>query len=76
MKAIALVLAAWMTAACTSETELGPCIGAFDDPTPGLVYKVSVWNLFLAGFFVETIVVPAIVVAKEVRCPVARVVQQ
>lgn len=26
---------------CTSRTEFGPCIGAFDEKSPGLIYKVS-----------------------------------
>lgn len=74
MKAVALVLAAWMTAACTSETQFGPCIGAFDDRAPGLRYEVSTKNVVLACIFFETVFVPVIVAAKEVRCPVSRVV--
>ena len=56
-------------AGCTSETQFGPCIGAFDDKNPELTYKPSVWNVFLAILFSETIIVPVIVVIDETLCP-------
>ena len=54
---------------CTGHTEYGECIGAFDDNDPHLVYAASGWNIFLAIVFSETILVPAIVVISEVKCP-------
>lgn len=59
-------------AACTTETEYGQCIGAFDDKDPKLVYKVSTWNVFLGVFFFEVIVPPIIVIANSTFCPVGR----
>lgn len=57
---------------CTTKTEFGDCIGAFDDGQPGVKYKLSVWNTVLAVVFSETIVVPVLVVANEARCPVGK----
>lgn len=67
---IALLTLAALLSGCTSKTEFGECIGAFDDKKPGLEYKLSVWNTVLAVIFVETIVVPVVVVANQARCPV------
>lgn len=67
-RVIALLALAALMSGCTSKNEFGECIGAFDDKKPGLEYKLSVWNTFLAVVFVETIVVPIVVVADEVRC--------
>jgi hypothetical protein len=69
-RVIALLALAALMSGCTSKNEFGECIGTFDDKKPGLEYKLSVWNTFLAVVFVETIVVPIVVVADEVRCPV------
>lgn len=71
MKTVALLLALCLTA-CASETDYGRCIGAFDEPEPGLVYEVSVRNVVLACVFFQTLFAPIIVVAKEVRCPVGK----
>lgn len=70
-KAITAALLLALLAGCTTRTEHGECIGAFDDKKPGVEYKLSGWNLFLAIVFSETIVVPVVVVADEFRCPVA-----
>ena len=56
-------------AGCTSETQFGPCIGAFDDKNPALTYKLSIWNTFLGILFSETIIVPVVVIANETHCP-------
>ena len=55
---------------CTTSNDLGECIGVSDNPKPGLVYKVSYWNLFLAFIFSETIIVPLVVVFDSIKCPV------
>jgi hypothetical protein len=57
---------------CTSSTHLGQCIGVTQEPTPGLIYKASYWNLFLAFIFSETIVVPLVVVFDAIKCPVEK----
>lgn len=57
---------------CTTSTEYGPCIGAFDDRNPKLEYKVSILNTFLAILFIETIIVPIWVIVDETLCPVGK----
>lgn len=63
------LLAVALMVGCTSKNEYGDCIGAFDDKKPGVEYKLSIWNTFLAVVFVETVVVPIVVVANKTRCP-------
>ena len=71
MKKILLIaLATIFLAGCTSRTEYGQCIGLGDDENPALRYKVSIWNTFLGIVFVETVIVPIIVVVDELECPV------
>jgi hypothetical protein len=73
MKKILLIaLAAVLLAGCTSRTEYGQCVGLSDDKDPALHYKVSIWNAFLSVVFVETIIVPIIVVVDEIECPVGK----
>lgn len=55
---------------CTTSNDLGECIGVTDTPKPGLVYKVSYWNLFMAFIFSETIIVPLVVIFDSIKCPV------
>jgi hypothetical protein len=55
--------------ACTGSTEHGPCIGFDDDEAPGQVYKISIWNGFLAAFFSETLVVPVVWAFGYAKCP-------
>ena len=59
-------------AACTEKTEFGECVGVMEQEQPGLIYKPSGWNIFVAFIFSETIVVPAIVIMDDLTCPVAR----
>lgn len=76
MKAIlALVLAAMLTA-CTTRTDYGDCIGAFDAKDPAYHYDLSVWNMVLAVVFFETIVVPIVVINDYTHCPVGKKDQQ
>jgi hypothetical protein len=63
---------AGIATACTSSTAFGPCVGISDDRDPSLTYKVSAGNIFLAIVFSETIIVPVVVIADEVACPVGR----
>jgi len=69
-KFIVILLAAIMLSGCTSTTQFGQCIGIADDKNPELVYKLSVWNTFLAIVFSETIIVPIVVLVDETFCPV------
>lgn len=55
---------------CTSRTDFGPCVGAFDARDPAFEYKLSIWNTVLAVVFVEMILPPIFVIADETVCPV------
>lgn len=73
MKKILLIaLATIFLAGCTSRTEYGQCIGLGDDKNPALHYKVSIWNAVLSIVFVETVIVPIIVVVDELECPIGK----
>lgn len=67
-----LICLALLLTACTSETDLGQCVGVMDDKDPTLQYKVSIWNAIVATFFVETFIVPVIYVTSYIQCPVAK----
>jgi hypothetical protein len=69
-KTIVAALMLALLAGCTTKTQYGECIGAFEDKKPGVEYKLSALNLALAIVFSETIVVPIVVIADETRCPV------
>jgi len=70
MKKVLLALVAVaMLAGCTQRTEHGACIGVTEDKDPALTYKVSAWNVFLGIIFVETIIVPLVVVFDNIQCP-------
>jgi len=70
VKRIALILT--LAAGCTSQTDFGPCIGAFDEKDPALTYKVSGWNIGMGLLFSEFIIPPVVVVVDETFCPVGR----
>jgi len=57
---------------CTSATQFGPCVGAFDEKKPDLEYKVSGWNLAMALIFFELVAPPIQVVVDETFCPVGK----
>jgi uncharacterized protein YceK len=69
-KILAALMIAALLAGCTSSNEYGECIGAFDDKKAGVEYKLSIWNTAMAVIFVETVVVPVVVIANQARCPV------
>lgn len=71
--AAAIVALTLTTSACTEQTSEGKCIGAFDDGDPTLLYKGSGWNIAMGIIFVETIVVPVVVVMDDIKCPYARI---
>lgn len=71
-----IALAGALLAGCTTKTEHGPCVGLSDEKNPKLTYKVDVWNAFLGIIFVETIIVPLIVVVDEIYCPVSKKVEK
>ena len=71
-KLLPIILAVAVLAGCTTRTEFGPCVGAGEDKNSALTYKLDVWNTFLGILFIETIVVPIVVVANELYCPVGK----
>lgn len=72
---IILVLTIFL-AGCTSERTLKDgktyqCVGIDKaESVPEVVYKISKWNAFLGVIFIETIVVPLVVLADDFYCPV------
>lgn len=66
---MAALLAA-MAVGCTSSTQFGECVGAFDVKRPELVYKASTRNVVLSILFFGTVFTPALVVLNETYCPV------
>ena len=69
-KLVTALLAASLLAGCTSSTQYGRCIGVNDNENPKLEYDVSAWNAFLGVIFVETIIVPLVVIFDKAKCPV------
>lgn len=69
-KTALLLIAALLLTGCTARTEYGDCIGVADEQDPALVYKLDIWNIVVGILFVETIVVPAVVLANQTFCPV------
>jgi len=65
-----LLISLLLLAGCTSKTEYGPCIGAFDDRNPKLEYKMSFNNLVVGALFFELILPPISVVVNETFCPI------
>lgn len=60
---------------CDSERRINgkvvQCSGVLRDKTPGYKYDVATKNIVYAVVFGQTLIVPALVVAKELQCPVA-----
>lgn len=71
-KLLLIILVTAALAGCTTTTNFGKCVGVNDEKNPSLVYKIDVWNAFLGILFVETIIVPLIVVVDELYCPVGK----
>jgi hypothetical protein len=59
-----------MSTGCTTHTQYGPCVGAFDEKDPKLSYKLAGWNIFVALAFSWAFIAPIVVVANETFCPV------
>lgn len=72
MKRLLAITAILLLSACTSATEFGPCVGAFDEKNPKLEYKVSAWNIFVGVLFFQLIAPPIFVIVDETFCPVGR----
>jgi hypothetical protein len=66
------VLMAALVSGCTSKTDFGQCVGAFDDKNPALTYKLDVGNAVVGVLFSGLILPPVLVIADETFCPVGR----
>jgi hypothetical protein len=53
-----------------SDGKVENCIGAFTDKPANVKYELSLRNAIVGVIFVETIIVPVVVVYKETLCPV------
>lgn len=71
-KLLVLIVAAVLLGGCTTRTEYGECIGLGESGQKDLHYKLSAWNLAMGVIFVETLVVPVVVAANELSCPVGK----
>ena len=71
-KFIALGFLLLILTGCTESTEYGECIGLGQDKDPELVYRLDKSNAFVAIIFVETIIVPILVLADNIYCPVGQ----
>jgi len=60
---------------CDSERQINgktvKCSGLLREKTPGYTYDVATKNIAYGAVFFQTLVVPALVVVKELQCPVA-----
>jgi len=64
------LLALVLLAGCASDTKYGECVGLGDWQNPKFSYDVSTRNIILGIIFIETIVVPVVVVTGKLFCPV------
>lgn len=69
---IILLALALVLSGCNRENKYGQCIGIADDKDPALNYKVDTWNAVLGIVFIETLIVPFVVVNDCLYCPVSR----
>lgn len=72
IRGLAIIVVLISLAGCVSKTQYGPCIGAFEEKDPHLIYKLSVWNVAMAIIGFELILPPVVVLVNETLCPVGR----
>lgn len=63
-------------AGCTSNTEYGECIGVAQEHNPDLKYEYDLTNIVIAIIFSETIIVPVIIIATDLKCPTGKASKQ
>jgi major membrane immunogen (membrane-anchored lipoprotein) len=66
-----MLIVAALTTSCKQSNSNGQCVGLMDkeNKSPEHQYDISLWNVFLAVIFSETIVVPIVVVGYMLECP-------
>lgn len=70
MKKVIAIIVLSCLMGCMTKTEFGPCVGAWEDKKPQLIYKINPWNLFLGAVFFQLILPPIFVLTDETFCPV------
>jgi hypothetical protein len=68
-KSIAVLALMALLAGCENSTKYGDCIGIGDEEQHNLHYRVSGLNVVMGVIFSETIVVPAVVLFSDLKCP-------
>jgi hypothetical protein len=76
MRTFGLLAALVLLTACDDAVRLSDgrtydCVGIFEDRDDRVRYRVDKSNVFVAAVFVETLIVPAVVVADQLWCPVS-----
>jgi hypothetical protein len=67
-----ILITATFFAGCRTEVNKVPCIGLNGKKQAGVEYQYSTLNIVLGIIFVETIIVPVIVVLEGLECPVEK----
>lgn len=67
---LAVLLLGVLLSGCRDSTQYGECIGLVNDKKPELVYEVSTRNVVMAVIFSETLMMPILVGAFYLYCPV------
>ncbi len=70
-KLLAASLICAMLVGCHQGNSKGQCVGLMDkeNRAVNVQYDISLWNVFMAVLFSETIVVPIVVVGYMLECP-------
>ena len=72
MKKIILAIALLLLTGCERHTEYGSCVGINDPKDPTKVYRYSAWNVTLGLIFIETAIVPLVIIFDDLECPVSK----
>lgn len=71
MKTSIIAIMALAMSGCASKTSFGKCIGILDQEDPKIEYELSTQNIVIGSIFLASVFVPALVVLKQLKCPVA-----
>ena len=74
-KLIFCVVVLALCSGCTSRTPFGKCIGVLDKEDPKLDYEIKKTNVAVGILFAATVVIPAIVILTQTKCPEGRILQ-
>jgi hypothetical protein len=65
-----ILITATLLTGCRSEVNKIPCVGLNGKKQAGVEYEYSTLNIVLGIIFVETVIVPVVVVLDRLECPV------